>query len=176
MTLTVTGFVGTTAVQASTKVPSGDPCTVVPLPEVKKAFPSAKPGARDTRIEKYGITECVWKDSNGVMLFGVQEFYGRSSAKEEAQNLGQAMVEGNVANALNVRYETLKGVGLGNEAVAIVEATDSKRGIVSAGAMLTIHRGERTLFLTTRTLPASERAETLKTLEALGKVAAKRLD
>jgi hypothetical protein len=86
------------------------------------------------------------------------------------------MVAGNSANAHNVRYEVLKGVGLGNEAVALVETVDAKRGIVSEGAMLAMHRGERTLFLTSPALPARNRDAALKTLEILGKIAAKRLD
>lgn len=176
LALIVTGLVGNGVAQSSTKVPSGEPCAVVPFSDVEKAFPGAKPGVRDKRIEKYGITECVWKDGGGAILFGVQEFYGNSSAMEEAKSLGQAMVAGDAANANNVRYEVLKGVGLGNEAVAFVEAADAKRGIVSEGAMLALHRGERSLFLTSPALPARNRDEALKTLEMLGKIAAKRLD
>jgi hypothetical protein len=81
-----------------------------------------------------------------------------------------------VANARNVRYEILTGVGLGNEAVAFVEARDDKSGIVSEGAMLTLHRGQRTLWLTSPVLPSHDRAAALKTFETLGRIAAKRLD
>jgi hypothetical protein len=86
------------------------------------------------------------------------------------------MVQGNTANARNVKYEVLTGVGLGNEAVALVEARDAKRGIVTDGAMLVLHRGERTLFLTSSLLPKRDRAAALKTFEVLGKVAATRLE
>jgi hypothetical protein len=75
-----------------------------------------------------------------------------------------------------VRYETVAGVGLGNEAVAIVEPQDAKRGIVTEAAMLSMHRGQRTLWLTSPALPARDRTAALKTLEALGRIAAKRLD
>jgi hypothetical protein len=109
LALIAAGHMGVAVAQAPTKVPSGDPCTVVPLSDVQKAFPGAKPGERSTRSEKYGITECAWKDGSGVVVFGVQEFYGNHSAMEEARGLGQAMVEGKTANERNVRYEVLTG-------------------------------------------------------------------
>lgn len=174
--LIVAGHIGDAIAQAPQKVPSGDPCAVVPLADVKKAFPGAKPGVRSTRLEKDGITECTWKDGDGVVVFGVQEFYGKDSALDEAKGFVTVMVEFKAANARNVRLEVLNGIGLGNEAVAFVEARDEKRGIVAEGAMLTLHRGERTLWLTSPALPARDRAAALKTFEALGRIAAKRLD
>ena len=176
LALIAAGHMGVAVAQAPTKVPSGDPCTVVPLSDVQKAFPGAKPGERSTRSEKYGITECAWKDGSGVVVFGVQEFYGNHSAMEEARGLGQAMVEGKTANERNVRYEVLTGIGLGNEAVAFVESRDDKRGIVIEGAMLALHRGQRTLLLTSLVLPQRDRAASLQTFEALGRIAVKRLD
>jgi hypothetical protein len=176
LALIAAGHMGVAVAQTPRKVPSGDPCTVVPLSDVQKAFPGAKPGERDTRKEKYGVTECNWKDGSGAIAFVVQEFYGSDSAMEEAKGLGYAMVEGKTANAANVRYETLPGVGPGSEAVAFVEARDDKRGIVVQGAMLALHRGQRTLLLTSPVLPQRDRAAALKTLEALGRVAVKRLD
>lgn len=167
---------GGAVAQPAKKVPSGDPCSVLPLSDVQKAFPGAKGGERSTRIEKYGITECAWKDGSGVVVFGVQEFYGKDSAMDELRSFALAIVDMKAANARNVRYEVLAGVGLGNEAVAFVEARDDKRGIASDGAMLALHRGERTLWLTSPALPARDRAAALKTFEALGRVAAKRLD
>lgn len=176
LALIVAGHLGSAFAQTAKKLPSGDPCTVLPLSDVQKAFPGAKPGVRETRKEKYGITECAWKDGSGVVVFGVQEFYGRDTAMVETQGFAMAMVGGNMANARNVRYEILTGVGLGNEAVAFVEASDAKRGIVSDGAMLTLHRGDHTLWLTSPALPARDRAAALKTLEVLGRIAVKRLD
>ena len=176
LALIVAGPMGSAVAQAPTKVPSGDPCTVVPLADVQKAFPGAKPGVRETRKEKYGITECAWKDAGGVVVFGVQEFYGKDSAVDELRSFALAMVDMKAANARNVRYEVLAGVGLGNEAVAFVEPIDAKRGIVSEGAMLALHRGDRTLWLTLPTLQQRDRAAVLKTFEVLGRIAAKRLD
>jgi len=176
LALAIAGHMGGAVAQTPKKLPSGDPCAVVPLSDVQKAFPGAKPGVRSTRVEKYGLTECEWKDGSGVVVFGVQEFYGRDNAMDEARSFAMAMVEGKAANVRNLRYEILTGVGLGNEAVAFVEASDAKRGIVSDGAMLTLHRGERTLWLTSPALPARDRAAALKTFEVLGRIAAKRLD
>lgn len=174
--LVLAGSFGGAAAQAPPKLPSGDPCAVVPLADVQKVFPGAKPGVRETRKEKYGVTECTWKDSSGVVVLGIQEFYGKDGAMEETKSFGRAIAGGNMANARNVRYETLTGIGLGNEAMALVEAVDAKRGIVSDGAMLTLHRGERTLWLTSQVLPQRERIAALKTFELLGRIAVKRLD
>lgn len=177
LALIVAGPMGSAIAQAPTKVPSGDPCTVVPLSDVQKAFPGAKAGVRSTRIEKDGITECAWKDGGGVVVFGVQEFYGKDSAMEEAKGMAVGFLDpSNPGAARNLRYETLTGIGLGNDAVAFVEARDAKRGIMSDGAMLVLHRGPRTLFLTSPVLQARDRAAALKTLEALGRIAVKRLD
>lgn len=177
LALIVAGHMGNAIAQAPTKVPSGDPCTVLPLSEVQKAFPGAKAGVRSTRIEKYGLTECEWKDRAGVVVFGVQEFYGNSSAMEEAKGMAMGFLDPSSPGAArNLRYETLASVGLGNDAVAIVEARDAKRGIMTDGATLVLHRGPRTLFLTSPVLQARDRAGALKTFEALGRIAAKRLD
>ena len=176
LTFIVAGHVASTVAQSASKVPSGDPCTVVPLSDVQRAFPGAKSGVRDTRNEKNGITECIWKDAGGVVLFGTQEFYGSASAMDETKSIGQVMVAFNRANARNVRYEILNGVGLGNDAVAFIEATDSKRGIVAGNAMLTLHRGQRTLWLTAPPLTTRDRVAAMKTFETLGRIAAKRLD
>ena len=176
LALFVAGHMGSAIAQAPTKVPNGDPCTVVPLSDVQKAFPGAKAGVRSTRVEKYGITECTWKDGGAAVVLGVQEFYGSDGASDELRSFALAMVDMKAANARNVRYEVLTGIGLGNEAVAFVEARDDKRGIVSEGAMLALHRGQRTLWLTSPALPARDRAAALKTFEVLGRIAAKRLE
>lgn len=177
LALIAAGHIGSAIAQTPKKLPSGDPCTVLPLSDVQKAFPGTKPGERDSRKEKYGLTECNWKDGGGSVVFVVQEFYGSDSAMDEAKGMANGFVDPlKTASARNLRYEVLSGVGLGNEAVAIVEARDDKRGIVSDGAMLVLHRGQRTLFLTSPVLQARDRAAALKTFEALGRIAAKRLD
>lgn len=170
------GRIGSAVAQTAKKVPSGDPCTVLPLSEVQKAFAGAKPGERSTRKEKDGITECEWKGSSGAVELVVQEFYGDDSAMDETKSAGMVMVEFKTENARNVRYEVLTGLGKGNEAVAFVEANDAKRGVVHGFAMLALHRGQRTLTLTSPRLQERDRAAALKTLEALGRAAVKRLE
>ena len=165
------------AKEPSVKLPSGDPCTVLPFAAVQKAFPGAKPGERTARVEKYGLTECLWEDGHGRVLLSVQEFYGRDSAMDEAQSFAMALVDPSHEDSLrNVRREILTGIGLGNEAVALVEARDDKRGIVNDGAMLILHRGDRTLFLSSTVLQERDRAAALKVFEELGRIAAKRLE
>lgn len=78
--------------------------------------------------------------------------------------------------ARKLRNETLTSVGLGNGAVAIVEARDAKRGFMTDGATLVLHRGPRTLFMTSPVLQARDRTGALKTFEALGRIAVIRLD
>jgi len=60
--------------------------------------------------------------------------------------------------------------------VALIEASDVNRGIVSDGALLVLHRDQRTLFLTSPVLQDRDRAAALNTFEALGQIAAKWLD
>jgi hypothetical protein len=117
------------------------------------------------------LTECEWKDGSGQVVLTVQEFYGKDSAMDEARGAGMGFGAAN-----NVRYEVLPTVGLGNEAVALVELKDAKRGIVTSGAMLVLHRGPRTLFVASPRLQERDRPAALKALEELGRVAAKRLE
>jgi len=163
--------------QAPTKLPTGDPCTVVPLAEVLKAFPDAKPGVRSRRVEQYGSTQCAYSNAQGQVIFAVEERYGSNTAKEEAQGEATAFLDPLMPAAKrNVRYETLTAIGLGNEAVAFVEKGDAKRGILGDGSLLVLRRGQHTLSLMSPVLPQRERAAALKAYEVLGRVAAKRLD
>ncbi|MFM9888547.1 MAG: hypothetical protein ACKVQT_36455, partial [Burkholderiales bacterium] len=75
--------------------------------------------------------------------------------------------------AANVRYETIKGVG--DEAIALVEPADPKRGILTDSAYLITQRGDQQAMLFSSTLAKRDRAEALKKLEELGKAAAGRL-
>lgn len=49
------------------------------------------PGNATRRIEKYGLTECKWKDGSGVVVLVIQEFYGRdrSAALKTFETLGR---------------------------------------------------------------------------------------
>lgn len=160
---------------AGVKLPPGDPCTAVPLSAVQKAFAGAKAGERSRRLEQYGMTECAWKDGSGQIVLVVSESYGSGTAKEEAQGMAQGFTDPlKPASARNVRYETFTGMGSG--AVAFVETADAKRGILSDAAMLIAGRGEHSISLASAVLPKRDRAAALKTLEELGRIAAKRLE
>lgn len=169
------GLLAGVASAAPPKLPPGDPCTVLPLAEVQKVFPGARAGERSRRLEAYGSTDCAWKDGHGSVVLEVQESYGVHSAREEAQGMALGFLDPvNPAAARNVRYESFSGMG--SDAVAFVEKADPKRGIVGDGALLIVHRGERMVALGSPTLPARERGAALKAFEALGRVAARRLD
>ena len=156
------------------KLPSGDPCGVLPLVDVQKVFPGAKAGEHSRRLEEYGSTECSWKGPDGQVLLAVQESFGSGSAMDDVQGMAQGFTDPlNRQAARNVRFETLPGLSV--ESAAFVEQADEKRGILSDGAMLSLRKGEHTIWIMSGDLPRRDRAAALKAFEALGRVAAKRL-
>ena len=157
------------------KLPAGDPCSIVSLADVQKAFPGARAGERSTRLAQYGITECGWKGANGQIVLAAQESYNSgSSAKEDALGMAQGFVDPLKAQALkNVRIESFPGLGV--DAAAFVETADAKRGILGDGAMLELRKGEHNVSLGSAELPRRDRAAALKAFEELGRAAAKRL-
>lgn len=163
---------------AKSKLPSGDPCTVVPLAEVQKAFPGAKAGVRNLEHEKLiAWTQCAYRDAKGAVVFAVEEGHGSTSALEEAQGEASGFLDPlSDAAKRAVRYETLTAIGLGKEAVAFVEVGDAKRGILGDGALLVMHKGQRTVTLASPVLAKRDRAAALKVFEELGRIAAKRLE
>ena len=157
------------------KLPAGDPCTVVPLAEVQKAFPGAKSGVRNRRLEEYGSTQCAWSDSRDKVVFAVQESYGSNTAMQEAQGNAIAFLDPTMLQSkASVRYETLSGIA--PEAVAFVEPGDPKRGILGDGSLLVLRKGQHTLLLMSPMLPKRDRAAALKVYEDLGRIAARRLE
>jgi len=157
------------------KLPVGDPCTVVPLAEVQKAFPGAKSGVRNRRLEEYGSTQCAWSDSRDKVVFAVQESYGSNTAMQEAPGNATAFLDPTMRQSkASVRYETLSGIA--PEAVAFVEPGDPKRGILSDGSLLVLRKGKHTLLLMSPVMPKRDRAAALKVYEDLGRIAARRLE
>jgi len=156
------------------RVPSGDPCTILSLSDVRAVFPAAKTGERSRRLEQYGVTECAWKGADGAILLGVQESYSSGTVKGDAEGMALGFVDPLQRQArANVRYETFTTLGV--PAIAFVEVADPKRFILSNGAMLALRQGDHTVSLMSGELPRRDRADAVKSLEALGKVAAKRL-
>jgi hypothetical protein len=157
------------------KLPAGDPCMVVSLAEVKKAFPDAKVDARDRHLQEYGSTQGAWSDSRGQAVFGVQESSGCNSAMEKAQGQATAFLDLLMSSSKSkVRYEKLSGIA--PEALAFVESGDRKRGILEDGSLLVLRKGQQTLVLMSPELPERDRAAALKVYEDLGRSAAKRRD
>lgn len=159
---------------AAKRVPSGDPCAILSLADVRAVFPGAKAGERSRRLEQYGVTECAWKGADGAVLLGVQESYSAGTVKADAEGMAQGFIDPLQRQArANIRYETFTTLGV--PAVAFVETADPKRFILSDGAMLALRQGDHTVSLMSSELPRRDRALAIKSLEALGKVAAKRL-
>ena len=73
----------------------------------------------------------------------------------------------------NVRYETIKDVG--DQARAIVETADEKKGFLTDSAVLVAQRKGLQLVLMSTQLAQRDRSSALKVLEDLGRAAAKRL-
>ncbi len=161
---------------AADKLPSGDPCTIVPLAAVQKAFPGAQSGVRRLDIEKYGLTQCSWSRGKGEVVFGTQEAYTtEATIMGDAQGEAFGYLDPSMPAAKRgARFEPITGLGV--DAVAFVEAKDPKRGIVGDGAFLLLRKGQRTVTLVIPSPQSADRAATLKLLETLGRIAAKRLD
>ena len=158
----------------TSKLPAGDPCTVLSLSDVQKVFPGAKGGERSRRLEEYGSTECAWKGADGRVVLAVQESYSSGTAKDDVQGMAMGFTDPlKPKSRNNVRYESF--ANMGSEAAAFVEQADPNRGILSDGALLSIRRGEHAVWLMSSELPRRERPAALKAFEDLGKVAAKRL-
>ncbi|MFN0303971.1 MAG: hypothetical protein ACKVQU_26865 [Burkholderiales bacterium] len=159
--------------EAAVKLPKGDPCKVLTDADVRKVFPDAKSGQRERRNEQYGMTACFWDYPGG--RFAVQVSVEQpGTVKNEIRGMSLGFVDPLKAGAAaNVRYETIKGVG--DDAMAIVEPADAKRGILTDSAYLITQRGDQQAMLFSSTLARRDRAEALKKLEELGKAAAGRL-
>ena len=163
-----------TPAPTATKIPAGDPCALLPLTDVQRAFPGAKPGERSRRLEEIGTTECAWKLPNGRVALGVQESYSDGSTKDDLQDMAMGFTDPLRPQVQkNLRYESLPNVG--SNAMAMIEQRDEKRGILGDAAMVSMRNGEHTVMLMSAELSGRDRTAALKTLEDLAKVAAKRL-
>ena len=159
---------------AAKAIPAGSPCDILTSGDVQKAFPGAKAGERSTRLEEYGITECLWKSPKGQVLLAAQESMSKSTVKEDIMGMAQGFTDPLKANSLNnVRFESFND--LGYPAMAFVEKADPARSILGDGAMLIMRNGDHSISLASAELAERDRGAALKALNELGKVAAKRL-
>ncbi len=164
---------GAAASTPAAKLAKADPCKVLTDADVRKVFPDAKSGQRERRNEQYGMVACLW-DYSGGRFYVQLSVEQPGTVKNEIRGISLGFVDPLKSGAAaNVRYETIKGVG--DEAMAIVEPADAKRGILTDSAYLITQRGDQQAMLFSSTLANRDRAEALKKLEELGKAAAGRL-
>lgn len=156
--------------------PAGDPCKLLTTGELRKVFPDIKAGERDRSTEDYGATSCVWRDADGARTLILQ----RMNAEPEGVKpwlqlylLGGWEDLSKPSPEKAARFETIKGIG--DEAMAVVETADEKRGIPGNVAMLAAQKGDDMIGLASPDLARRERGAAIKALENLGKAAVKRL-
>jgi hypothetical protein len=149
-------------------------CRLLTSSEVGAVFAGAERGEVDESRKEYGISACTWSTAGGTFVAQFWSF-GGASAQEEAQGLIAGVLDPLKGEAARkqVRYEDMPGVG--EQAVAVIEAEDAQRGVLNDFAMLVSRRGDRILVLIAPQLARSDRAKALKDLQALGKSAAGRL-
>ncbi len=160
------------SVAASAQVEADSPCRLLTDAQVRAVFPGAKSGVPERSREEYGIKACVWETDGG--RFVVQTWTAKGSVDNEIRGLASGFVDPiNSAAQNNVRYETVEGVG--EQAMAVLETQDQKRGILADAALLIARRGNRILELQSQELPHRTRAVALQALTTLGREAVARM-
>ncbi len=155
------------------KLPKGDPCKLLADTEVRKVFPKASTAKPERTREKYGIAACLWEHPAGRFAVQLTNADPKSTA-EEARGLAIGFVDPLKSGAArNVRFEKIAGVG--DEAMAVVEQQDEKKGILSDAAYLITQRGDRQVMIIAVDLARGDRAVALKALADLGRAAVGRL-
>lgn len=152
---------------------SQGPCELLTTAEVQRVFPGSKDGRLDRSQEKAGIVSCVWSYPTGILQIVTGDEVPETP-KEEAEGWTSIFLDPLRMDAeRHVRYEVLAGVG--DEAVAIVEAEDKAKGFARDGAILVVRRGKQQVSALSSNLGRRDRAEALRVLTELGKAIAKRL-
>ncbi len=157
----------------SSSAPAMDPCKLLTDAEVRKAFPDAKAGKVDHSLKEYGTISCLWDHPGG--RFSVQVYKGEQGTIEtEIRGMSLMFLDPLKAGAQPyVRYEIIKDVG--DQARAIVETADDRKGFLTDSAILVAQRKGLQLTLMSTQLAKRDRTSALKVLEDLGRTAAKRL-
>lgn len=155
------------------KLPKGDPCKLVTDAEVRRAYPKASSAKPERTREKYGIAACTWEHPAGRFVVQLTNADPKSTS-DEARGLSIGFVDPLKSGAArNIRLEKITDVG--EEAVAVVEQQDEKKGILSDAAYLITQRGDRQVLIMAMDLARGDRAVALKTLADFGRAAAGRL-
>jgi hypothetical protein len=154
-------------------VSSEGTCRLLTTEEVSAALSGAKSGTADISRREYGISTCEWETGRGRFAAQSWKALG-NSAKEEAQGLMLGNLDPLKAAAqARVRYEEVAGIG--EQAVAVVEAKDAKRGILGDAAMLVIRHETEFLVLIAPDLAREDRQAALQMLKTLGRSAVSRM-
>ncbi len=173
LSLPIDAPAGSSPILIKSSAPAVDPCKLLTAAEVRRAFPDAKSGTIDHSLEEYGTVSCLWDHSGG--RFSLQVYQGEQDTIEtEIRGMALMFLDPLKAGAnQHVRYEIIKDVG--DQARAIVETADEKKGFLTDSAMLLAQRKGLQLTLMSTQLAKRGRADALKLLEELGRAAANRL-
>lgn len=144
-----------------------NPCTFLPLHDVRRVYPDAQAGVPDMSLAKEGIVRCTWKHGTGTLFLITGADAGDTPA-EEAESWSLAIVDPLRSDAARlVRYETMSGVG--DAAVAVVERRDPAKGFIQDGAYITLRRGPSLVSILAPDLARGDRAEALQKLTQLAR-------
>jgi hypothetical protein len=159
---------------ASDAPPGDGVCGLLKLDEVKRVLPDVQSAERDRSLDQSGITSCAWKGARGARSLTVQHWEGEDSAETELNSLVEGIADPLKSGAAaSIRRQKLNGIG--DEAVAVVERPDEKRGVLTYAALLVVKRGKHVLTVASSDLATRDRAEALKALESLGRAAITRV-
>jgi hypothetical protein len=151
------------------------PCRLLTSSDVERIFAGAGNGRLDRSLEKTGLLRCEWRHRADLLVVLESTEEVDEPVMEEARGTVIAFLDPLSSSADRyVRYEKL--VGVGDEAIAVVEPVDKAKGIVTDGALLVVRRGKRTITVLSTGLTQRDRSEALKLLSDLGRAIARRLE
>ena len=164
---------GSAAKTPAAPLAKSDPCTIFTAAELSKRFTKVEAPKRDRSRENYGITSCSWPHASGSVGVDLSVETPRS-AEENTRGWIIGFVDPlRPAAHKAVRVERVSGVG--DEAFAIVEPRDDKKGVLNDVAYLVTQRGNQQAMVVVLSLASGDRAAAIATLAELGKIAAGRL-
>ena len=164
----------TTSLATATSPPAtDDACRLLSDADIRAVFPGAGKGVRETTREKYGIRACVWETKGG--RFALQRWTAKpGTVGDEIRGMALGVLDPlKPAARTSFRYETMAGIG--DQAMAMVEAQNESRGILADAALLMTQRGEQLIELQSSELGRGDRAAALQSLATLARAAVARL-
>lgn len=158
---------------ASAGLEPDSPCRLLTTVEVAAVFPGTRAGQPERSREEYGIKACEWSPDSGRFLAEVWKAKD-STADNEIRGMAEGFIDPTHQGAANnVRYAPIAGVG--EQAFAVVETQDTKRGILNDIGMLVARKNGRILVLLSDDIAHRDRTAALQALTTLGRAAAARL-